>query len=157
MTLMTLLPFLTAIVLSYSRARRGTRTPTVLPTSTSSLFFPTTSRPNLFPGAAIPRFCRWVGRGKRCAVLAVALCPACLVTTYEGTPLQQGQMYTCTYQLHHQQLVGRQCGPVGDPVWVIRHFDFESDFGVSAVCSATASPCVYDPDHQGWMPDAGPQ
>jgi hypothetical protein len=44
-------------------ARRGTRTPTVLPTSTSSLFIPTSMPPFLFPGTAIPRLIRWVAGG----------------------------------------------------------------------------------------------
>jgi hypothetical protein len=47
------------------RARGGTRTPTVLPTSTSSLFGPTRQPANLFPGAPIPRLSCRVGRGNR--------------------------------------------------------------------------------------------
>ena len=80
--------------------------------------------------------------------MAVSLvgCAGCLVTTTEGTPLAQGELFSCRYQLHDEDLIGEQCGPIGDEAWVVHHFNVELPPGTAVFCRAIASPCVYDPD-----------
>lgn len=76
---------------------------------------------------------------------------ACLVTTREGTPLAQGVRYACSYVHDREQLETSQCGPAGDPGWVVDHFDYAADPGSDVVCRQTPTGlCTYEPDHLGW-------
>jgi len=81
------------------------------------------------------------------AILALAL-SGCLLDVSESP---QGVTYACRYELGGELLHAEQCGPVGDALWVIFHFDFEIDSDTEVRCSTVPRGlCTYDPNHLGW-------
>lgn len=74
----------------------------------------------------------------------------CLVVHTEGEPLAEGEAFACHFEIRGEHREVKQCGPFGDHDWVFEHFDFEIDPDTIA-CHRTGVPCVYEPDHLGWV------
>lgn len=80
----------------------------------------------------------------------------CLYVSSSGeTDLRQGQFWNCRFVYHGTEYSRAQCGPFGDPHWVIDHFKFPTDPGTVPRCEYSTDLCLYDPTPD--EVDAGPR